>query len=369
MRSLFLSQWRYNPYQKLLVQNLRALGLEIAERSIKKSFLVRVLFRHKPNILHLQNIHPLTRKNNAVFAALDLLLLLCELMFVRTIGVKIVWTAHDLASHPGKHVLLERGATILIGGMAHAIIAHCEQARAELLKQPLIGKEHKISIVPHGHYIGYYNNDISRTGARRALGIPENSVTFLLLGWIAAYKGLVELIDAFERLRSDQAHLVIAGPSPDPELTEIIQQRLTRRDQIKFNPGFIPDNEIQVYMNACDAVVLPYRQTFTSGVVFLAMSFGRACVAVRRGCLVDVLNDAGAFLYEPHWQDGLLRAMECAVVRKDELPLMGRYNQDRVSQWRWDEIAQRTLAVYRRVLHDKRVEPFQPHSKDSALYG
>jgi hypothetical protein len=47
--------------------------------------------------------------------------------------------------------------------------------------------------------------------------------------------------------------------------------------------------------------------------------------------------------------------MECAIEKREELPRMGRYNQDRVSQWSWDEIAQRTLTVYRCALHDKRV--------------
>ena len=363
LRSLFLSQWKFNPYQKLLVRHLRALGVEIAERSTRKAFLGPALFRYKPDILHLQNILPLTRKKNGLLVVLDLLLFLFQLIFLRAVGVKIVWTAHDLRSHEGKNAGLERVATILIGRMAHAIIAHCEKARAELLKQPLIGREDKVLVVPHGHYIGYYDNNISRARARMVLGLPEDSFTFLLLGWIGAYKGIVELIDAFGRMRSDKAYLVVAGNSPDPKFTDMIQQKVAWQDQIKFIPGFIPENEIQVYMNACDVVVLPYRDILTSGVVLLAMSFSRPCVAVRRGCIDEVLNDSGAFLYEPHSEEGLLRAMECAIDRRDELAGMGRYNQERAHQWGWDQVAQRTLAVYRRVLGDKSVAAFSTEER------
>lgn len=61
LSSLFLSQWVFNPYQKLLARQLMALGVHVAERSIRKSFFRRALFRDKPDILHLQNIHPLVR--------------------------------------------------------------------------------------------------------------------------------------------------------------------------------------------------------------------------------------------------------------------------------------------------------------------
>jgi len=60
-------------------------------------------------------------------------------------------------------------------------------------------------------------------------------------------------------------------------------------------------------MNACDVVVFPYQEILTSGAVILAMSFGRACVAPRLGCIQDVLDDKGAFIYEPSNKAGLFK--------------------------------------------------------------
>lgn len=349
LSSLFLSQWVFNPYQKLLARQLRGFGVRVAERSIRKSFLRRALFQYKPDILHLQNIHPLTRKSRGWAAFLDLLLFLSRLIFLRAAGIKIVWTAHELRSHRPRNPRLERIGTILTAGIAHAVIAHCEKARAEVLKQPFLGRKDKVFVVPHGHYIGYYDNEISRAQARMALGLPPESFVFLFFGWIERYKGIAELIHAFERMQSDAAYLVIAGNSRKTKFADMIHERVARQARIKFFLGFIPENEIQIHMNACDVVVLPYRDVLTSGAVILAMSFSRPCVAVRRGCIGDVLNESGAFLYERHSEEGLLRAMECAMQKRHELAGMGRYNQERACQWGWDRVAQKTIDVYRWV--------------------
>jgi glycosyltransferase involved in cell wall biosynthesis len=277
-------------------------------------------------------------------------LFLSQLAFLRAAGVKIVWTVHDLRSQGQKNPRLERIGTMLTGRIAHAMIAHCEKARAEVLKQPLLGQKDKVFVVPHGHYIGYYDNEISRAQARLALGLPQESFTFLLFGWIEPYKGIAELIDAFEHIRLDEAYLLIAGNSARTEFADLIHKRVAPQARIKLIHGFIPEDEVQIYMNACDVVVLPYRDVLTSGAVILAMSFGRPCVAIRRGCISDVLDESGAFFYEPNSEEGLLRAMECAMQKRSELADMGRYNQERANQWGWDRVAQKTTAIYRWVV-------------------
>ena len=126
----------------------------------------------------------------------------------------------------------------------------------------------------------------------------------------------------------------------------MITQRIAGCANIKFMPGFIPDDQIQVYMNASDAVILPYRDILTSGAAILAMSFGRACIAPRLGCINDILDEHGAFLYDPDATDGLVRALKSAVASGRDLSRMGAYNRYLAKQWDWERIAQRTLDVY-----------------------
>jgi beta-1,4-mannosyltransferase len=345
LTSLLLSRWVFNPYQKLLVGHLKRLGVNIAERSKSNFFLWQALLGCKADVLHLQNLRPWMRRNR-MMGALHGAFFLCQLVILRVVGVKIVWTAHDIRSHGPGAKRLERLAAALTARIAHAIIAHCENARAEVLQWLFVPNEKKVFVIPHGHYIDYYENKIDRAKARLILGIPNENFMFLFVGSIWRYKGVIELIDAFRRLPSDDPYLVIAGNSPDALLTDAIRRKAAG-GKIKFIPGFVQDDELQIYMNACDVVVLPYQDILTSGAVILAMSFRRPCVAVNRGCLGDVLNNSGAFIYEADSEDGLLHAMERAIDHRGELTDMGRYNQEQACRWGWDYVAQKTLDVYR----------------------
>jgi glycosyltransferase involved in cell wall biosynthesis len=42
--------------------------------------------------------------------------------------------------------------------------------------------------------------------------------------------------------------------------------------------------------------------------------------------------------------------MERAMQNRNELAGMGRYNQERASQWGWDRVAEKTIDVYRSVV-------------------
>jgi beta-1,4-mannosyltransferase len=159
---------------------------------------------------------------------------------------------------------------------------------------------------------------------------------------------VLELLAAFRQLRERgvDAGLVIAGQPLTQELSRAIAAEVGRCQAIRYEPRFVPEDEVQVYLNACDVVVFPYRQVLSSGAVVLAMSFARACVAPRLGCIPDVLDDTGAFLYDSQDERGLLDALTAACLRQAELQRMGEYNQRKVEQWDWGQVASETRRVY-----------------------
>jgi glycosyltransferase involved in cell wall biosynthesis len=84
--------------------------------------------------------------------------------------------------------------------------------------------------------------------------------------------------------------------------------------------------------------------------VILAMSFGRACIAPRKGCIGDVLDGSGGFLYDPDEQEGLLQAMRSAIENKAVLQHMGEHNLNAAAQWSWSRIVGMTYSVYNNCL-------------------
>lgn len=343
LRVICLPQWSNNPYQELLAEHLEKLGVHIEDDTLSDEL--------QPNILHLHALYPYFISSNTLKSSLKGVRFLWQLISLRLMGVKIIWTAHDIKNHENKYPKLDRIFTSLVARLTDAIIAHGETAKWEVARAFHLKNDDKIFVIPHGNYIDYYKNKIDRAEARRVLGIPDTSLVMLFLGLIRPYKGVPELIDTFKQLQHERVHLVIAGKVVDEELNEQIQQKILGHSGIKFAPGFVADDNVQVYMNACDIVVLPYRDILTSGSTVLAMSFSRPCIVPNRGCIGEMLDDSGAFLYDPDVKEGLLQAMNHAVQERSSLPEMGQHNRQLAEQWSWNRVAKMTLEVYQSCLN------------------
>ncbi len=171
---------------------------------------------------------------------------------------------------------------------------------------------------------------------------------FLYLGQVRLYKGVSELIDAFKRLDCPRAKLFIAGEPLTPEIANGILRKCNGDGLIRTALGFISYDEIQIYMNAADVVVLPYRGVLTSSATILAMSFGKPAIAPSTGCISDVLDDKGSFLYDHLQKDSLIKAMKHALA--GELKEMGEHTFELSKRLSWDEIARFTHDSYKECL-------------------
>lgn len=346
LKVFFLPWWSRNPYQSQLTEHLEQLGVEVKNFNHNSIFfLTPAVIRWQPNIIHFHTLYPFYLSSNQLTFLCKFFTFFSQVLILKLIGVKIIWTVHDLKNHENIQVRSERIFNIFFARFVFAIITHCEVAKQEVIKSFHLNNDDNIFVIPHANYIDYHENTIDRLEAQRTLGIKDAKLILLFLGLIRSYKGVPELIDAFKQLEEDGVYLVVAGKASN-ELAEQIRQMTRGYDNIKFIPDFVPDDQVQVYMNACDAVVLPYRDILTSGSMILAMSFGRACIAPRKGCIKEILNDSGGILYEPNDENGLFKAIELAVKKKSDLLHMGEHNKRVVEQWSWERIAQMTFKVY-----------------------
>lgn len=350
LRVIFLPRYRGNPYQTLLEDHLSHLGVRIGRFSQTVASIVWGLARFRPQIVHLHWLDAFFTARFKPLAVIKLMSFFALISTLRLLGCKIVWTVHNLKDHEDRYPALDARCTSFVAGRADAIIVHGESAGRALTDRLQWQDSDKVVVIPHGHYIDAYENRISRSEARRTLGIDNDRLVLLFFGQIRPYKGVLELIDAFTTLDHAGVDLWIVGKPRDAAASDLIEQRTARHPRITYRPGFVPDEEIQTYMNAADVVVCPYRDILTSGAVVLAMSFGRACLAPRIGCVADVLDDDGALLYDREDTDGLKGALERALARRADLPAMGNRNRERIAPWDWDRVAQMTLDVYRRCM-------------------
>jgi beta-1,4-mannosyltransferase len=354
IKVIFIPDYRGgNYYQKALADSLSNEGVTVsfgitsylfsALRSIKNNW--------KPDFLHIHWQHPFLLANSRVKTILKSSSFIGELVILKLFGIKIVWTVHNIVSHEGEFSSLELFFSKILAKLCNKIIVHCQSAKKEVMN--IYGaRESLIVVMAHGNYIQSYENGIDKEQARKQLHYSAEDIIFLYFGLIEPYKGVPELIEAFKKLNSLQAKLLIAGQPLNNEIAEEIRERCSGNKNIKLVLKFIPDNDIQIYMNAADFIVLPYKDILTSGSVILAMSFGKPVIAPAIGCIPDVLDNKGNFLYNPPEKDGLLEAMKHAL--NADLKKMGAHNFELAKELRWDDIARRTCEIYRECLKRKR---------------
>ena len=271
------------------------------------------------------------------------------MLILKILGVRFVWTIHNLKNHDNKHKNLELFFSSIIARFADAIIAHCEAAKGDIQRVFGVKKKDKIAVIPHGAFLNFFKNTVSQKEARNRLNISSKDLTFLFLGLVRPYKGVLELIESFQKLNDSNVKLMIAGKVPDEQLAALIFKKAERNSNIQLIFGYIPDDEIQIYMNAADILILPYRDILTSGGVISGMSFGKAIIAPYMGCIPEVLDSSGGFLYDPDEQDGLLNAMKRAMmVSRAMIRKMGIYNLNVAKHLDWHDVARSTYRVYER---------------------
>jgi glycosyltransferase involved in cell wall biosynthesis len=342
-----------NAYQRALGAALTERGVRVAADATRPRRILPVLeavrTHGRPDVVHLHWTEPYIARG-ASTSRLKASRTLGELRWLRSRGTAIVWTAHDLFRHDQASDPRELGFMRGLGGLSDAIVVHCAAARdalAETLGLDGGGRE-RLRVIPHGHYAGAYPDAIGREEARRRLELPTDARVVAFVGWVRPYKGVTELLEAFATLPDADARLVIAGKALDAGYADRVTALAAADDRVRLNLGFVPDDELQVYLRAADVVATPFLEIFTSGSVLLAMSFGKAVIAPRRGCVAETVDERGAVLYDADDPDGLQGALRAAMSA--DLEAMGRHNGERLPEFAWSRVAAATLETYREVV-------------------
>lgn len=354
LKVLFVPDWsKGNPYQNLLISHLKENGVDVVLDNYPPQWfaLLKLVKRHPEcRIIH---IHWIDRYIDKLFwssSKLKILTKLClcglDMLLIKILGRKIVWTVHNKYTHESPNQVLERMFRRLLACFSNRIIIHSPASRDEILREYRLKHPGKIIVIPHGHFIDFYPNRVGREEARRKLGLSMNDKVVLFLGMIRSYKGVEQLIEAFNELDyANDYRLLLAGSVISSEFTGRLRH-LIKNDKTISVFRSIADEEIQVFMNAGDVCVFPFHDVLTSGSVILAMSFARAVIAPRKGSLADLLDDSGAVFLE----DGKSLKDTIVNVFQKDLEQMGWHNQRVVSTYTWQSAGKSLGTAYYEIL-------------------
>lgn len=351
MKVLFLPDYSAaNAYQRALSSSLEQLGVQVSadptgSRRVLPIF--EAMRRHgRPDIIHVHWTEPYIAGGSTKVSRVKARRTLTELRLAKRAGIGLVWTAHDLFRHDRREDPRELAFMRELFDLADAVIVHCTAAAEGLIETlgTRASSRDKITVIPHGHYVGAYPDTVTREEARKRLGLPQDARVVSFVGWVRSYKGVWELLEAFHHLEHPDARLVIAGEAVDGAYAARLGAAAKGDPRIHLSLGFVPDEDLQLYLRAADVVATPFLEIFTSGSVLLAMSFQRAVIAPRRGCVTDVLDEEGGILYDADDPQGLEGALRVAMTA--DLEAMGRHNDQDLSRFDWSRVAATTRDVY-----------------------
>jgi glycosyltransferase involved in cell wall biosynthesis len=333
-----------NPYLELLHRPMTALGV-VVRLGRPRSELPALLGDGGARVLHLHFFDELTQHRHAAQTIAHTTLFLGMLRVLQACGVRLVWTAHNLAPHESHHPAMAQLAYRAVARTANGVIAHGHAALA--LLEERYGPLQRAAVIPHGNYIGVYGPRRTRAEGRAALGLAGGRVT-LAPGALRPYKGLEDLIDAFAQLPAAmRGTLLIAGAAKNAAYAAQLARHAKTVPGVCLLPRHIPNNEMALFLAAADLVALPYRQTLTSGAAILALSYARPLLVPDTPALRELVR---------HEQDGLLfatgrlpQALAQALAHPD-LDALGERGLAAACMLDWRDIARRTVTEYQAAL-------------------
>jgi glycosyltransferase involved in cell wall biosynthesis len=273
-------------------------------------------------------------------------------LLARLRGASLIVEFHEVLDTGEDRILLARAYVALIGRLffrlAAGFVIHSDADREPVQRRYRLGKRPCV-VIPHGPFDHHLSRGPAEASASVVRAAPADTLNLLYFGIIRPFKGLEDLIEAFETLDDEEVKhywLTVVGETWEG-WDEPVRRIASSRHQARITlvNRFVDDGEITAYFAAADAVVLPYRRSSASGPAHIAMSNGLPLVVTAVGGLPAAVADyEGAILVPPRDPPALRDALR-------RLPgLVGRRYRDPHS---WD----RTVAHYGELMR----QLGQPH--------
>ncbi|MDO9377311.1 MAG: glycosyltransferase [Nocardioidaceae bacterium] len=364
-----------NPYQELLHGALRAEGVDVGylpmptpSRTVNLLLMPAVLAWLRlrgVRVLHLHwvfdfeiggtdRLPALRRVAQAWFGLV--------LRWSRLIGVRVVWTAHNVLPH-SRVFHDDRAARADLLHQASHVLVHDAFVTDELARLVAPDALPPVSVVPHGPFGDHYDVSVDPVEARSRAGVPLERRVLAFVGRVTREKGVDLLLEAFALLvaeRRDRGEvppvLLVAGRCDDPELVELLHGASRRLgDDLHLDLRFLPEDALSDLVASADVLVLPFRQVTTSGSALLAMGFAKPVVVPDLPPFASVPDDA-VLRFAAGDADALRVALgEATDLGHGDIGRRGAVAQQWAARASWPDAARGTAAAYRdAVAHGSR---------------
>lgn len=171
----------------------------------------------------------------------------------------------------------------------------------------------------------------------------------LFLGRLVPEKGIHYLIDAYKALKTDKKLVIVGGTSDTDAYVQKLYEMAGSDPNIIFTGFQQGEIQAELYSNAY-LYVLPSDLEGMPLTLLEAMNYGRCCVTSDIGECVDVTGDSGLSFPRGNTQE-LRNVLQDLCDHPEKVQACGQKALQVVSsKYTWEDIAQKTQALYRSIL-------------------
>ncbi len=267
---------------------------------------------------------------------------------------KTITTIHDLTTarftNPSKNRLIFKIKQEIYKGVIK-IAAHKSRAvitPTEFVKDDLAKFAHKNS---RDITVTYEAADPIPVAAKPIAEL-EGKKFIMYIGRPTPHKNLKRLIQAFAQLQTKHPdlHLVLAGKK---DTLYKRHERYVKREgirQVVFT-GFVSEAELRWLYENCAAYAFPSLSEGFGLPGLEAMVHGAPVVSSNATCLPEVYGDAAEY-FDPYDVDDMTKKINKVLTNEKRRKELIQSGKKQAKKYSWKRMAEQTLAIYKKVLHE-----------------
>ena len=278
------------------------------------------------------------------------MLVVFDLIFSKIIGLKVVYTVHDVVSNLDKtkssHKLID-----FVLRNANKLITHNEFSKNQMLDL-FKGIDKNVAVIPHGNYLPFIETAKDQDSSRQYLGIPKDKKVLLFFGMIKKIKGLEILLNSLQEVKKVHPEIVllIAGKSWEDNFDvyqEIIDRKNLNENCIIHNK-YIPSEDVAHYFCSTDLSVLPYKRISQSGVLMMAMSYNSAVLTSDLLPFTELItNNETGFLFKSEDVESLSDKIISVLKDDSSVSKVREKGMDLIkTEYNWNRLGALSKEVY-----------------------
>ncbi|MCS3628943.1 glycosyltransferase involved in cell wall biosynthesis [Salinibacter ruber] len=208
------------------------------------------------------------------------------------------------------------------------------------------------TVIVHGDY-SWFPDSVSRTEARDRLGIDQDRNVILSFGSHRLRDERRLLLRGFGHADISRKQLLVAGQLPNSSRRRFSHyvQRLPfwMRPRVTLREGFIPSDQVQLYLRAADTLVISRVQALNSGNVALGLTFGVVVAGPEHGVIGEMLRQTGNPTFNAHSPESMGKALEEAISLGEEKGVENRKYAEEHLNWR--TVGNQHVSFYEQLLN------------------